>query len=72
MEIIHCVPIGALPAASRRKRKAMKLNVREAAKAAKISPSTLSRVECGGACDANTYVRMSRWILAAAPILPSI
>ncbi len=68
METIQCVPITVLQRASRRKRKALKLNVRDAAKMARVSRSAFSRIECGGSCDVKTYVRMSAWILSALPV----
>ncbi len=61
---ITCIALKALPKASRNLRKTLHLSVREAAKAAKISHSTLSRIECGGGCDAKTYIRMSAWVIA--------
>lgn len=64
--MISCVPIPALPGASRRKRRTLKLSVRDAAKVAKVSPATLSRVECGGGLDAETYVRICAWLLKDA------
>ena len=64
METVTCISLKALPKASRQLRKTFKMSVREAAKAAKISHSTFSRIECGGGCDAKTYIRMSAWVLA--------
>ncbi len=64
MNLIACVPFAALPKASRQTRKRLKIGVREAAKKARISRATLSRVECGANCDAKTYLRLSKWVLA--------
>lgn len=48
----------------RRKRRSLFISVREAAKLADVSHSTLSRVENGGIPDLTTFAKLCEWLPA--------
>ena len=59
------IPIPAIPAALRARRKADRLSLRAVEKATGISPSTLCRIENEEGVqgpDTETYVRLSHWL----------
>lgn len=67
MKLIEIVPIAALPRELRRVRKSLKMNLRVVAKAAKVSTSTLSRVENNERCTTQAHERISAWLIASDP-----